>query len=473
METFQFYLAGDFTSSQRSITIKNSYTNLDFAEVFLASEVHLELAIEAALRVERSMAHLPSFQRYEILMHIAQLLKTEREPLAKVLSLEACKPMRLALGEVDRAIQTFIVAAEEAKRLPMEYLSVDWTPAGAGKEALVKYFPIGLVAGISPFNFPLNLAVHKIAPAIAAGCPIILKPSTSTPLSTLALARIIDQTSLPKGAVSILPMDRVTGNLLVTDQRFKLLTFTGSPEVGWGMKSAAGKKKVVLELGGNAGVIITPSANQEKAIEKCVAGAFAYAGQVCIHTQRIYVHESIFQNFAARFVARTHLLKQGAADALDTDISAMIDENNARRVESWVQEAVAQGAKLLCGGSRTDAFFQPTVMTATHHSMKVNSCEIFGPVVVIEPYADFAQAVEELNNSQFGLQAGVFTDSISEMDYAFNELEVGGVMINDVPTFRMDHTPYGGVKDSGIGREGVKYAILDMMEARLLVKGEW
>lgn len=470
MDAYSLYLAGNFVETSGKIKIINPYTKACFAEACLASPGELEQAVQAAQNVEKVLAEMPSYKRYEILMQIAKLIKDDKDRLAFVLSTEACKPLKSSLTEVDRAVQTFIVAAEEAKRLPKEYISIDWTISGAGKEGMVKYFPIGLVAGIAPFNFPLNLAVHKIAPAIAVGCPIILKPSSLTPLSTLELAKIIDKTDLPKGALSILPMDRKTGNLLVTDERFKLLTFTGSPEVGWKMKSEAGKKKVVLELGGNAGVIITKSADVEKAVTKCVAGGFAYSGQVCIHTQRIFVHKNIFTDFTQKFVEKTKLLKQGPSEDPATDISALINEENAIRVESWVADALAGGAELLCGGKRNGAFFEPTVLTNTHNKMNVCCCEVFGPVVVIEPYDDFKKAVDEINNGRYGLQAGVFTDSITEMDYAFNNIEVGGLMINDVPTFRTDHMPYGGVKDSGLGREGVKYAIMDMMEPRLMVK---
>ncbi|HOY32922.1 MAG TPA: aldehyde dehydrogenase family protein [Bacteroidales bacterium] len=471
MELYKLYLAGNFVETINKIQISNSYSGACFANVSLASETELEQAIVAAQKVEKTLANLPSYKRYEILMAVAGFLSSEKNRLAHVLSMEACKPLKLAVGEVERAIQVFIVAAEEAKRLPKEYLSLDWTSAGQGRDGLVKYFPVGLVAGISPFNFPLNLAVHKIAPAIAAGCPIILKPSSSTPLSTLELAKLIDTTDLPKGALSVLPMDRKTGNLLVTDERFKLLTFTGSPDVGWKMKSDAGKKKVVLELGGNAGVIVSETAHPEKAVAQCVAGGFAYAGQVCIHTQRIYVHKNIFKEFSDQFVEKVKLLKSGPSEDPDTDISAMIDETNAKRVETWVNDAVAGGARLLCGGKRQGNFFEPTVLTSVKNTMNVCCCEIFGPVVVLEPYEDFEKAVEEVNHSRYGLQAGVFTDRISEMDYAFNNLEVGSVIINDVPTFRTDHMPYGGIKDSGLGREGVKYAIHDMMEPRLMVKG--
>jgi glyceraldehyde-3-phosphate dehydrogenase (NADP+) len=416
------------------------------------------------------MKEMPSYLRYKILMSIAEGIRKNKEHIATILSAEACKPLKNALVEVERGVQTFIVAAEESKRLPMEYLRLDWTPAAAGREGLVKYFPVGLVAGISPFNFPLNLSAHKIAPAIAAGCPIILKPATATPLTMLEVAKIIDATELPKGAVSILPMDRKTGNLLVTDERFKLLTFTGSPEVGWKMKNDAGKKKVVLELGGNAGVIVAPSGDLENAVAKCVAGGFAYAGQVCIHTQRIYVHASVIRDFSKLFIAKVKLLKQGNPLDAETDISAMIDEANAKRVEQWVHDAIKEGAQLLCGGSRNGTMMEPTVLTSTKREMNVCCCEIFGPVVILESYDDFKEAVDRINDSAFGLQAGVFTNDMREADYAFNHIDAGGVIINDGPTFRVDHTPYGGIKDSGLGREGVKYAMLDMLEPKIMVK---
>ncbi|MCD4745639.1 MAG: aldehyde dehydrogenase family protein [Bacteroidales bacterium] len=470
MNKYKIYIGGEFINTENIIKIKNPYNNEVFAETYLASPYHLELAINKAILSEKKLKELPSYARYDILMQIADELKNKKESFAEILCKESGKPWKYALGEINRAIQTFIVAAEESKRLPMEYINLDWTPAGEGREGLVKYFPVGLVAGISPFNFPLNLAVHKIAPAIASACPIILKPSTSTPLSTLKLAEIIDNTALPKGAVSIIPMDRKTGNQLVTDERFKLLSFTGSPQVGWKMKKEAGKKKVVLELGGNAGVVITESCNIENAVKRCIFGGFAYSGQVCIHTQRIYVEQKIFHEFSEKFISEIKLIKAG--DPLDpqTDISSMIDKENAVRVEQWVSEAVKDGAKILCGGKRKGTYFEPTVLTNTHNKMKVCSNEVFGPVVTLEPFDNFDNAVEYVNNSSYGLQAGVFTNNINEMNYAFNNLNVGGVIINDVPTFRVDHMPYGGIKNSGLGREGIKYAIMDMMEPKILVK---
>lgn len=470
MKPYKAYIAGEFRQTEKTVEVRNPYNHELVGIAFIGSQADLEDAIQGAEKVFPTLRSLPSYKRYSILMSIYTKLEADKQRLAEILACEAAKPIKLAIGEIERAAETFKIAAEESKRLPKEYISLDWTSAGLGKEGLVKYFPIGLVAGIAPFNFPLNLAVHKIAPAIAAGCPIILKPSTSTPLSTLELAKIIDQTDLPKGAVSILPMDRQTGNQLVTDERFRLLTFTGSPEVGWKMKQQAGKKKVVLELGGNAGAIVTETCDPDWALRRCVGGSFAYAGQVCIHTQRIYVHESIFDAFTETFVSKTRQLKYGNPLDPTADITAMIDEANAKRVEAWVNEAVDGGARILTGGKRQGSFYEPTALTCTQPNMKVCEMEIFGPVVVIEPYRNFPEAVAQVNVGRYGLQAGVFTNRIDEMNFAFEHLEVGGVIINDVPTFRLDNMPYGGVKDSGFGREGVKYAILDMMEPRLLVR---
>ncbi len=472
MTTYPVCTGGSFKKLSDTFEVRNPYDNKLIANCSLAGVNELEESIVAAQSAEKEMETMSSYRRQEILNGIASRMQNEREHLASLLAQEAGKPIKYALGEVDRAVQTFLVAAEESKRLPSEYLSLDWTPAGEGKEGLVKYFPVGIVSGISPFNFPLNLAVHKIAPAIASGCPIILKPARSTPLSALELARIAYSTSLPKGALSILPMDRVAGNNLVTDPRFKLLSFTGSPQVGWKMKEMAGKKKVVLELGGNAGVIIAKTANIDKALPKCIGGAFAYSGQVCIHTQRIYIDENIYEAFIERMAEQTRKLNIGDPQDPKTDISAMIDEDNALRVEQWVNEAVDGGARVIAGGKRIGNIYKPTIITGSRSDMKVCSQEVFGPVVVVEPYSRFEEAIDAINNSPFGLQAGVFTNQIDEEIFAFNNLKVGGVIINDVPTFRVDHMPYGGVKESGLGREGVRYAIHDMMEPRLLVRGK-
>jgi glyceraldehyde-3-phosphate dehydrogenase (NADP+) len=470
MEEYQIYTGGRFFKTDTVLDIRNPYNNEIIGRTWLAGVKELEFAIKHAQSIEKELRALPSYLKYEVLQKIAFVIKNEREQFARILSLESAKPMRYALAEIDRAIQTFIVASEESRRLPKEYLDLDWTPAGVDKEGLVKYFPIGLVGGISPFNFPLNLAVHKIAPAIAAGCPIILKPSSLTPLSTLKLATIINETVLPKGAVCIIPMDRSTGNRLVTDDRIKLLSFTGSPEVGWKMKNQAGKKKVVLELGGNAAVIVTETADTESAVNKCVVAGFSYSGQVCIHAQRIYIHKTVFNNFTEKFVKKVKLLKAGDPLLMDTEISVMIDEPNTKRVEEWVNEAVADGAVLLAGGMREGSFYHPTVLSNTKNDMKVCSLEIFGPVVTLESYDKFSTAISMVNEGRFGLQAGIFTNDLNQVNQAFDNLDVGGVIVNDVPTFRVDHMPYGGVKDSGLGREGIRYAIRDMMEAKILVK---
>ncbi len=469
-QIFEIFCGGTFITTSEPLVVTNPFDNSEVAKTYLAGDTELNQAIHAAKKAADEMAKLPAYTRYEILKQISEELFSLRQQFAELITLESGKPIRYALGEVDRSIQTFTIAAEESKRLPKEFVSIDWTPAGDGKEGLVKYFPIGIVAGIAPFNFPLNLAVHKIAPAIAAGCPIILKPSSNTPLTTLMLAKVIDRTALPKGAVSIIPMNRETGNKLVTDERISLLSFTGSPEVGWKMKHDAGKKKVVLELGGNAGVIVSNGADMESAVTKCVAGGFSYSGQVCIHTQRIYVLHDLFKSFAEKFVEKVKQLKTGNPMDPSTDITVMIDEANAERVENWINDAVRDGAKILIGGERENSFMPPTVLTNTKETMQVCAAEVFGPVVVIESVNTFSDAIKHINSSRFGLQAGVFTDSISEMNLAFDQLKVGGVIINDVPTFRVDHMPYGGIKDSGLGREGVKYAIIDMMEPRLLVK---
>lgn len=470
MERYKIYQAGAFVETSTTLDVINPFTRQAFASTYLAGTKELESAIQKAESVKNELKNIPSYKRYEILTSIANEMRSNREHLANILCLESGKPIRYALAEIDRATQTFIIASEESKRLPKEYISLDWTPSGERKEGLVKYFPVGLVAGISPFNFPMNLAVHKIAPAIASGCPIILKPASSTPLSTLELAKIIDRTSLTKGAVSILPMDRKTGNQLVTDDRFKLLSFTGSPLVGWEMKRNAGKKKTVLELGGNAAVIITESADLDQAMAKCVTAGFAYNGQICIHAQRFYLQSEIFEKFLEKFTTATKKLKRGDPSDKETEVSNMIDEENAKRVETWINESVQQGAKIIYGGKREGHFVEPTILTNTSSSMKVCAEEIFGPVVIIEKYETLEEAVRLVNDSVFGLQAGIYTNNVEDIDYAFNNIEVGGIILNDVPTLRLDHMPYGGTKDSGQGREGVKYAILDMMEARVLVK---
>lgn len=471
MKEHKIYFAGKFVNTGKKLVVTNKYTGKPYSVTYQADEKLLNLAIIAAQKAKKLCKELSSLEKYTALKFIQEELLKDKKRLAEILSIESGKPILNAEAEIERSAQTFLIAAEECKRLPKEYMSLDWTTIGKNKEGFVNYFPIGIVAGISPFNFPMNLAVHKIAPAIAAGCPIILKPASTTPLSTLELAKIISKTNLPEGSVSILPMTRETGNLLVTDDRISLLSFTGSPAIGWELKKQSGKKKVVLELGGNAGVIISKSVNIKDILIKCVTGAFSYSGQICIHAQRFFVHEIIFDEFLKEMKKATSKLISGDPLNSNTQVSCLIDEDNAKRVEEWVKEAVHLGAKLMCGGKRNGSFYEPTILTGTTSKMKVSAEEIFGPVTCIEKYnGKIEDAVSKINDTRFGLQCGIFTDSISELDYAFKNCEVGGVLHNEVPTLRFDQMPYGGIKDSGLGREGVKYAIMDMMEAKVLVK---
>lgn len=470
MIPYKLYAAGEFLDTSSVEEIVNPYNNQAFVNVSFATEKVLEQAILSGLEAESTLRDWPLYERSGVLQQIADGLLEQREEFARLIVLESAKPMRYALGEVDRAAQTYRIASEECKRPANEYIPLDWTPAGKGKEGLIRRFPIGLIAGISPFNFPLNLTAHKIAPAIASGNPIILKPSSQTPVSILHLARLIDQTALPAGGLSILPMNRTLGDLLVTDSRIKLLTFTGSPDVGWSMKSRAGKKKVNLELGGNAGVYVSESADIADAVGKVVVGGFAFSGQVCIHVQRIYVHQTVFSEFSERFIALVEKIREGDPLDPETEIAPMIDEPNAIRVENWVDEAVASGARILCGGKRRGNYYPPTVLAETNSAMKVCSSEVFGPVVTLQKVAHLEEAIDSINDSRYGLQAGVFTNSLSDMQKSFQHLQVGGVIINDIPTFRVDHMPYGGIKDSGLGREGIKYAMQEMTEPKLLVK---
>lgn len=471
MEKYDIYCGGEFITTDQELAVTNKYTQDVFAKTYLADEAVLNTAILAAEKVKSECRNLSSAEKFSALKFISEELEKDKLKLAEVLCIESAKPLRYAIGEIERAAQTFLIAAEECKRLPKEYMSLDWTANGKNKEGIIKYFPVGIVGGIAPFNFPMNLAVHKLAPAIAAGCPIILKPASTTPLSTLELAKIISKTQLPKGAVSILPMSRTVGNLLVTDERINLLSFTGSPVIGWNLKKQSDKKKVVLELGGNAGVIVSQNTDVNAIIDKCMAGAFAYSGQICIHAQRFFVHSAVFVEFVKRMQEKTQHLVSGDPLHKETQLSVMIDEDNAKRVETWVNEAVSAGAKLICGGKRHGSFYEATILTNTNSGMKVHSEEVFGPVICIEMYEGaIEKAVEKLNDTKYGLQCGIFTDSVAELDYVFTHAEVGGVIHNDVPTLRFDQMPYGGIKDSGLGREGVAYAIKDMMEAKVLVK---
>jgi glyceraldehyde-3-phosphate dehydrogenase (NADP+) len=348
-------------------------------------------------------------------------------------------------------------------------IPLDLLPSSKGRWGVTRRVPIGPIAGISPFNFPLNLALHKIAPAIASGNPIVLKPPTHDPLTMLTFAEMVDQVGLPKGAVSIMPMDRQVGDRLVTDDRFKLLSFTGSPDVGWDMKRRAGKKKVVLELGGNAGVVIDRDADIDNAVARVRVGAYAYAGQVCISVQRVYVHQDVYQEFCDKLVAAVQTITVGDPTDPDTDLGPMIDEKAAGRIDQWVQAAVAEGARVLTGGKADGRYYEPTVIADADPASFVCSREAFAPIVTVFPFTGWDEGLSRVNDSVFGLQAGVFTMNLEHALQAFDRLDVGGVIINDIPVYRIDHMPYGGVKDSGLSREGLRYAIEDMTEIRLMV----
>ncbi len=447
----------------------NPFNHETIGEVCLAGTEDLLEAITLANKSFVRTRALSAHARSSICKQIAAGIKGRAEEFARTIAMESGKPLVYARMEVARSISTFEIAAEEANRLGGEYLDLDITESSRGKMGITRRFPIGPIAGISPFNFPLNLIAHKVAPAMACGNPIILKPASSTPLTALLLGKVITETSAIEGSISIVPCKSSNAAPLVEDPRLKLVTFTGSPEIGWDIKRRAGKKKVVLELGGNAAVIVEPDSDLELAARKTCVGAFAFSGQVCISVQRAYIHQSCFSRFVDLLKCEAENLKSG--DPLDENINfgPMIDEDNAKRIQSWVDEAIKNGATLVTGGTRHGHFFQPTILTNVPHDMKVVCEEAFGPIIVVEAYSDFQTVIERVNDSAFGLQAGVFTNHMDKTLRAYQQLEVGGVIINDVPTFRVDNVAYGGVKAAGFGREGIRYSIEEMTEIKLLV----
>jgi glyceraldehyde-3-phosphate dehydrogenase (NADP+) len=461
-------LAGRWTDSSETITVRNPFNGEVIGEVAKAGRPELERAADATVRAFETTRRLSSGARHSMLQAASGGLIRRKEEIARTIALEAGKPIKLARGEVDRAAHTFSASADEARRIGGEVIPLDVTAATEGRLGLTRRFPLGPVLAITPFNFPLNLTAHKLAPALAAGNPFVHKPASATPLTALLLGEILLEAGAPPEAVSVLPAASSDAERLVADDRFRLLTFTGSPDVGWRLREKAGRKRVLLELGGNAAVVIHEDADLERALERMVAGAFAYSGQVCISVQRIYVHEPVYADFARRFVERAKALKLGNPLDEAVDLGPMLDDAAAARVESWVAEALAGGAKALCGARRDGRFYAPTVLTDVSPSMKVHECEVFGPVVNLYPYRDFEEALRQVNDSPFGLQAGLFTRDAGRIFRAFEALEVGGVIVDDAPTFRVDHMPYGGEKASGLGREGVRYAIEEMTQLRLL-----
>lgn len=449
--------------------IKNLYSGEVIARVSEVSKELFERAVEEASSSERLMAGLPSYRKAEILQKVSEMLLQRKDEFAKTITLENGKPIVESRTEVERAVLTFRIASEEAARINGEFIRLDRNQFSEKRWGIVNRFPIGTVLGITPFNFPLNLVAHKIAPAIATGNPVIIKPSSKTPLTAIRLGELLIEAGIPEGCLSILPCPSKIVEEFITDRRIKVLSFTGSASVGWRLKKLAFNKKVLLELGGNAGVLIDRDCKLEYAIKRTITGAFSYAGQICISVQRIYVHRYVYDRFIEGFLKGVASLKMG--DPLDesVQIGPMIDVENAMRIEEWVSEALKNGASLLLGGRRKGNFYEPSVLTNVRPDMRISCEEAFGPVVIITEVKTFEEGIKVINDSIYGLQAGVFTDNIQKAFYAFENLEVGGVIINDIPTYRIDHMPYGGVKESGFGREGVRYAMEEMTELRLMV----
>ncbi len=465
---YRFWLAGARRAGRPS-TVACPYDGAPVAVVHRAGPDDLEQAIEAAARGFATTRGLPSHRRASILRAVSGAIAARAEELARTIALEAGKPIKQARAEVGRSVITFAAAADEATRPRDEALRLDAAPGGEGREAIVRRFPIGPIAAITPFNFPLNLVAHKLAPALAAGCPVVLKPAPQTPVSALKLAEIVYQAGWPAEGLSVLPLDTEHAAPLVEDERFKMLSFTGSPGVGWGLKARAGRKKVVLELGGNAGCIVHSDANLPFAAERCVVGGFSYAGQSCISVQRIFVHAPAYEEFMDSFVPKVRALRVGPPLDEQADLSSLISRRDAERVAAWLAEARDAGAEVLIGGEVQGSVVAPTVVVKAGPKLKVNCQEVFAPVVTLQTYDDFEQALAAVNDSEFGLQAGLFTNDVRRIFRAFDVLEVGGLMVNEVPTWRLDPMPYGGVKASGFGREGLRYAIDEMTEPKLLV----
>ena len=468
-KSWGLFVDGKWLNEGEPADVHSPYDHSVVGEVHLGSAAHAEAAVRAAQRAFETTKKSASYERKGILNAISEGIRMRREEFSQLMCLEAGKPIETARAEVDRAVFTFAVAAEEATRIGGEWLPLDWQSSTAGRAGIVRRFPLGPILAITPFNFPLNLVAHKVAPAIAAGCTIILKPAPQTPLCSLLLAEVIAGSGLTAGAFNVLPLANDIAEKLVADDRLKMLTFTGSGKVGWALKQKTGKKKVTLELGGNAGVIVHSDADVAFAAERCVAGGFGYSGQTCISVQRIYVQRTVYDTFLTTLVTGVKKLRMGNPAEDSTDVGPLINESAARRVEEWIKEAAAGGAKIETGGKREGSMVEPTVLTHTRPDMKVNCEEVFGPVVLVEPYDKFSDAIRQVNDSPNGLQAGVFARDVKLLFSAFDELEVGGVISGDTSSFRIDHMPYGGVKDSGLGREGLRYAIEEMTEPRLLV----
>ena len=466
---FKFLVGGEWRSSDEKAYVANPFNGSAVGVISLAHEDDVEDAIQNAQNAFEKIRGLSGYERSKILSRIARSIEKKRDEFSELITNESGKPIRYSSAEVDRAISTFDLAAEEATRIDGEVIGLDVTSAVKNKKGIVTRFPIGPIVCISPFNFPLNLIAHKLAPAVASGNSFIVKPPPQAPLTSLLLGDCLLESGLPVEAVNILPCSNEIAGRLVVDPRIAMLSFTGSARVGWDLKQKAGKKKVALELGGNAAVIVDKHADIDLAVERCVLGAFAYAGQVCIKVQRILVHKSVYKQFEMKFLEAVSEVKVGNPLDNATIVGPMISLAEAERVESWLKEALGEGANVLWGGKRRGSMFEPTVLDSIKGTMKICREEIFGPVATLHKIDSLEHAVNEVNDSRYGLQAGIFSSDIGSVMYAYKHLDVGGVIANDYPTFRVDNMPYGGVKDSGFGREGVRYAIQEMTEPKLLV----
>jgi acyl-CoA reductase-like NAD-dependent aldehyde dehydrogenase len=468
-KTYPLFLANEAQQPNADLEVIDKYTGEVATRCAIADAKTIDAGIAAAVQAAGPMARMASYERQAVLQHCVTRFTERFDELADALCIEAGKPIRDSRGEVGRLIDTFRIAAEESVRMTGEVQPLDIAPRAKGYQGIWKRVPIGPCSFISPFNFPLNLAAHKVAPALAVGCPFVLKPASRTPLGALIMGEVLAETDLPKGAFSILPAHRDGADLFTTDDRLKLLSFTGSPSVGWDLKARAGKKKVVLELGGNAAVVIDRDADLEDAVERVVFGAFYQSGQSCIGVQRIVVHEDVYDRFKEKLVARTKMLVAGDPHDENVFVGPMIDIKEATRLDNWIQAARAAGAKLLCGGKREGAMLEATLLEDVPLDSDLNREEAFGPVAFLQRFSTWEQALDIVNDSKFGLQAGIFTRDIFQVLDAWDTLDVGGVVVNDVPSYRVDNMPYGGVKDSGLGREGVRFAMEDMTEIRNLV----
>lgn len=462
------FIAGKILSADNVETLLNPYDQTPFANVAVADASLMEQTIEAAVNAFDHCKNMAAYQRSAVLKKVSELIHRDRQQLAAGITTESGKPITAALAEVDRAVFTFQVAAEEALRINGEILTLDWLPGCEQRQAHVCRVPRGPIAGITPFNFPLNLVAHKIAPAMAAGNPIIIKPALQTAMTAIRLGLLIVEAGWPAEGIAIVPCHTDIAQALITDERIKLLTFTGSPEVGWHLKAIAGKKPVTLELGGNAGNIIEADANLDYALERVVWGGYLNAGQTCISVQRVYIHHSIYDQAKKKLIALVKSIKYGNPWLPDTIVGPVINEASAERIETCIHEALEQGARLLAGGNRYQRIIEPTLIENDNEALNISQTELFGPVIVISSYQNFKEAVARVSESKYGLQAGLFTRDMGKIQYAIKNIEAGGININDVSTFRIDHMPYGGVKASGFGREGLRYAIEEMTEMKLI-----